>query len=411
MNDKPRFPWRGFMLDEARHFFGMDTVKRVLDWLAFIKMNTFHWHLTDYQGWRIEIKKYPKLSEVGSIRAGSQTHSFLKRYRGMEMIPHQGWYTQSEVQEIIAYAAERHITIVPEFDLPGHFSAALAAYPHLSCTKEPMEVRREWGVFEDVACVGSPETRQFLKDVLDEFCTIFPGPFIHLGGDEVRTDHWETCPQCRRVKREHDVQSFADLNSFIMNELGIYLLEKGKTPVVWNEALQSSLNKNIVVMHWTPSNSSLKKTIRALKDGRKVVFQTFRESYYDYPHSFVPLKKVYRAKTFDEITSEMIGNVLGTQGALWTEFVSDEKRIQFNTFPRLAAKAEVGWSPDVTRDYQDFQQRWQNLVPHMKELALKNSAPQEVWDPSLYRQAFARFLDMRVDMQGEQKRWESKKSD
>ena len=164
-------------------------------------------------------------------------------------------------------------------------------------------------------------------------------------------------------------------------------------------------------MHWTPSNSSLKKTIRALKDGRKVVFQSFRESYYDYPHSFVPLKRVYRAKTFDEITSEMMGNVLGTQGALWTEFVSDEKRIQFNTFPRLTAKAEVGWSPDVTRDYQDFQQRWQNLVPHMKELALINSAPQEVWDPSLYRQAFARFLDMRVDMQGEQKRWESKKSD
>ena len=228
INDKPRFPWRGFMLDEARHFFGMDTVKRVLDWLAFIKMNTFHWHLTDYQGWRIEIKKYPKLSEVGSIRAGSQTHSFLKRYRGMEMIPHQGWYTQSEVQEIIAYAAERHITIVPEFDLPGHFSAALAAYPHLSCTKEPMEVRREWGVFEDVACVGSPETRQFLKDVLDEFCTIFPRPFIHLGGDEVRTDHWETCPQCRRVKRELEVQSCADLNTFIMNELGVYLLEKGK---------------------------------------------------------------------------------------------------------------------------------------------------------------------------------------
>jgi hexosaminidase len=407
--DKPRLEWRGFLLDEARHFFGMDTIKRVLDWLAFFKINVFHWHLTDYQGWRVEIKNYPRLTEIGGRRAGSQTRSFLKMYRRLDMTPYQGWYTQDEIREIVAYATERHITVIPELDLPGHFTAALAAYPNLGCTNEPMEVRCEWGIFEDIACVGNPDTRVFLKDVLDEFCTLFPGPYIHLGGDEVRTDHWQVCPQCQRLRQEQDLERFSDLVTFMMNDLGSYLMEKGKTPVVWNEALHPLLNKDIVIMHWTPGDSSMMKTKQALKDGFKIVLQTFRESYFDYPHSFVPLERVYQAKTFEDISPAMARNVLGTQGALWTEFVEDEVRIQWNTFPRLAAKAEVGWSHREVYDYENFQRRWEDLVLHLEEMGLKDSAPLAVCNPTLVRQMLAKFLDMRQDMQAEQKRWQSKK--
>jgi hexosaminidase len=408
--DKPRFKWRGFMLDEARHFFGIQTVKRVLDWLAYFKINTFHWHLTDYQGWRVEIAKYNLLTEVGGRRAGSQTRSFSKQFRGMDLTPHAGWYSQDEIREIVAYAAQRYITIVPELDLPGHFSAALAAYPHLGCTKEEMEVRMEWGIFNDVACVGSQETREFLYDVLDEFSNLFPGPYIHLGGDEVRTDHWRDCPECQRVKGENGLKTISGLNSLIMNDLGSFLQGKGKTPVVWNEALSPSLDKRTVIMHWTPVPFSLLKTKRALQDGYQVVFQTFWESYFDYAHSFIPLKNVHRAKSLDQVPRGAWDNVLGVQGALWTEFVADEARLQWNVFPRLAAKAEVGWSQSGDRSYVDFKDRWGGLRSNIESLGLANPAPLEASDPSSYRRSLALLHDVIVDMQAEQHRWNLVKS-
>ena len=273
--DRPRFAWRGFMLDEARHFFGMDTVKRLLDWLAFFKINRFHWHLTDYQGWRVEIQKYPRLAEVGGRREGSQLGSFSKKYSDMDMTPHQGWYTQAEIREIVSYAAARHITLIPEIDLPGHFTAALAAYPQLGCKPERLQVRTEWGIFEDVACVGKAGTRQFLYDVLGELADLFPGPYIHLGGDEVKTDNWRSCPDCQRVKDEQDLDSFAQLNTWIMNDLGDFLQEKGKTAVVWNEALGESLDKGTIIMHWTPHPFTFTGTRRALREGHQVVLQPF----------------------------------------------------------------------------------------------------------------------------------------
>lgn len=406
IRDRPRFKWRGFMLDEARHFFGQQTIKRVLDWLAYFKINTFHWHLTDCQGWRVEIKKYPRLTEVGGHRAGSQTRSFSKQFRGLDLTPHSGSYTQDEIKEIIAYAAQRSITIIPELDLPGHFSAALAAYPHLGCTKEEMDVPMEWGILNDVACVGSQETRKFLYNVLDELSDLFPGPYIHLGGDEVRTDHWRDCPECIRVREENGLKNFSSLNALIMNDLGSFLQEKGKTPVVWNEALGPTLDKRTVIMHWTPVPFSLFKTKRALQDGYQVVFQTFRESYFDYAHSFIPMKNVYRAKSLDQIPRDAWENVLGVQGALWTEFVTDERRLQWNVFPRLAAKAEVGWSQSGDRNYVDFKERWINLRTHTRRIGLRDPAPVDATDPSSYRRSLALLNDVLVDMQAEQKRWE-----
>ncbi len=404
--DQPRYEWRGFMLDEARHFFGVETVKQVLDWLAFFKINRFHWHLTDYQGWRVEVERYPLLTEVGGRRDASQRRSFSKGYAYMDPTPHQGWYTQAEIREIVSYAAARNIIIIPELDLPGHFTAALAAYPELGCTKEQMNVRGDWGIFEDVACVGSPETREFLYGVLDELTDLFPGPYFHLGGDEVKTAHWQSCPDCQRVKQENDLDNFAQLNSLIMNDLGKYLHKKGKIPIVWNEALGPILNKQTVIMHWTPHPFSFSKTRRALMDGYKVILQPFWESYFDYAHSFIPLKRVYRAKILDKISPSAMVNVLGVQGSLWTEFVEDEQRIQWNTFPRLAAKAEVGWSRSGDRNYRDFQQRWTNLQPHLQQIGLHNPAPLETCNPSSYRRSMALAHDVLQDMHAEQKRWE-----
>jgi hexosaminidase len=406
--DKPRFGWRGFLLDEARHFFGMETIKKVLDWLAFFKINRFHWHLTDYQGWRVEIKQYPLLTEIGGRRKGSQRCSSSGKYRDMDMTPHAGWYTQDQIREIVSYAAERQITIVPEVDLPGHFGAALAAYPHLGCSKEEREVRCEWGIFEDVACVGSRETQEFLRNVLDEFCDLFPGPYLHLGGDEVRTEQWEACAECRRVKEENKIDHFEGLNSWIMTELAAYLEQRGKTAIVWNEALSSNLTEDIVIMHWTPNPIALRRTKRALKDGYRVIFQTFSESYFDYAYSLNPLKRVYRAKSLDNLSPSTWSRVLGVQGALWTEFVENEERIQWNAFPRLAAKAEVGWSQSGDRNYKDFTIRWEKLKKHLKTIGLHNPAPAEIYNPSIYRQRVALANDVLKDMHAEQKRWELK---
>ena len=405
ITDQPRFEWRGFMLDEARHFFGMQTVKRILDWLAYFKINRFHWHLTDYQGWRVEIEQYPRLTQLGGRREGGQRRSFSKRYAYMDMTPHQGWYSKGEIREIVAYAAERNITVIPELDLPGHFSAALAAYPHLGCTKEQMKVRTDWGIFEDVACVGNPATRDFLYAVLDELAELFPGPYIHLGGDEVKTVHWQSCPDCRRVKDNQELDSFAELNAWLMNDLGKFLRQKGKTPIVWNEALGPIMDKNTVVMHWTPHPFTFSKTRRALLEGYQVIMQPFWESYFDYAHSLIPLKRVYRAKTLDRIPPSAMANLLGAQGALWTEFVEDEPRIQWNTFPRLAAKAEVGWSQSGIRSYNDFQLRWTNINTRLEQLRLHNPAPLEACNPSYYRRSMALAQDVLQDMHAEQKRW------
>lgn len=403
--DQPRFEWRGFMLDEARHFFGVETVKRVLDWLAFFKINRFHWHLTDYQGWRVEIKQFPRLTEVGGRRDGSQRRSFSKRYAYMDPTPHQGWYTQAEIREVVSYAAARNINIIPELDLPGHFTAALAAYPELGCTKEPMKVRTEWGIFEDVACVGNLETREFLYEIFDEMAALFPGRFFHLGGDEVKTDHWRSCLDCRRVKQEKGLDSYSQLTSLIMNDLGEFLRGRDKTPIVWNEALGSTLHKRTVIMHWTPHPFTFGKTRQAMREGYQVILQPFWESYFDYAHTLIPLERVYRAKVLDKIPPSATENVIGVQGALWTEFVEDEQRIQWNVFPRMAAKAEVGWSQSGDRSYKDFQMRWTRLLPHLEQIGLVNPATLDACNPSFYRRNMALAHDVLQDMHAEQKRW------
>ena len=408
IEDEPKYGWRGFMLDEARHFFGMDTVKRVLNWMAALKLNIFHWHLTDYQGWRVEIKQYPLLTEIGSKRKGSQIKNWLPVNKQFDMTPYGGFYTQEQIKEIVAYAAERHITVVPEFDLPGHFTSVLAAYPELGCTKEEMEVRTEWGIFDDVACVGSAHTRNFLKNVLNEFCELFPGPYFHLGGDEVKYTWWKECSDCQAEMEKQGFTDVSELHGYIMNVLSEHLIAKGKTPVVWNECLKPNLSKDVVIMHWTPNPLEMKETLHGMKEGYKVIFQTHSESYYDMPHTLNPMKKAYMAKSLSTIDPEVEHQVLGTQGALWTEFVRDEKRLQFQTFPRETAKAEVAWSGPAADDYFQFKKRWETNLGHFEAMGLTNAAPLAAVDPNFITKALHGAGDIGANFHAEQQRWEKK---
>ncbi|MEE4194363.1 MAG: beta-N-acetylhexosaminidase [Anaerolineae bacterium] len=408
IEDKPKYEWRGFMLDEARHFFGMETVKHVLDWMAALKLNIFHWHLTDYQGWRVEIQQYPLLTEIGSKRKGSQIKNWLPVNKQFDMTPYGGFYTQDEIKEIVAYAAERHITVVPEFDLPGHFTSVLAAYPELGCTKEEMEVRTEWGIFDDVACVGSAHTRNFIKNILNEFCELFPGPYIHLGGDEVKYTWWKECSDCQAEMEKQGFSDVSELHGYIMNVLSDHLLAKGKTPIVWNECLKPNLSKDVAIMHWTPVPKEMQETLHALGEGYKVIFQTHSESYYDMPHTFNPMKRAYQAKSLAAIDPELQSQVLGTQGALWTEFVRDEKRLQFQVFPREAAKAEVAWSGPAADDYFQFKKRWEANLGLFEAMGLTNPAPLAAVDPNLLTKALHAAHDIGANFHAEQQRWEKK---
>ncbi len=403
IEDRPAFPWRGFMLDEARHFFGVETVKRILDWLSFFKINRFHWHLTDDQGWRIKIKQYPLLTEIGSQRKRSKRKNRFSH--DWDNSPHGGYYTGAEIREIVAYAADRHITIVPEFDLPGHFSAVLAAYPEFGCTKEKVEVQTNWGIFKEVACVGSSDTQTFLKNVLDEICELFPGNYIHLGGDEVKYDHWRRCPVCQAKMKRQNFRNVSKLHGFIMNELAEHLLAKGRTPIVWNEALKPNLSKEVIIMHWTPGKKHLNKTLKAIENGYQVIFQPFFETYFDYAHTLIPLRTVIEAKSLLQLNKKTRENTLGVQGALWTEFVEDERRIQFQCFPRQAAVAENGWCEHSTQKAESFERRWYKLLPHLYQMELNHPAPLSAVNQGALQKIRHAAFDLLLDMEAEQKRY------
>ena len=267
-----------------------------------------------------------------------------------------------------------------------------------------MEVQSNWGIFKEVAFVGSSTTRSFLKAVLDEICELFPGEYIHLGGDEVKYDHWKNCPACQAEMKRQGFLQPKQLHTFIMNEMAQHLLAKGKTTIVWNEALQPNLSKDVVIMHWTPGKRHLKKTHQALQDGYQVIFQPFLETYFDYSHTLIPMKKVIEAQTLADLTPAMQKNVLGVQGCLWTEFVEDENRIQFQVFPRQAAVAENGWSGRPPSPPIKLEHRWYKLLSHLHLLNLNHPAPLSAVNPRRWQRIQHTIGDLTFDMQAEQKR-------
>lgn len=372
--DKPRFAYRGAMLDVARHFYTVDEVKTFIDMLALHNINRFHWHLTDDQGWRIEIKKYPKLMSVASERKETVVGRW---YSGIyDGKPYGGYYTQDELRDVIDYAAKRHITIIPEVDLPGHMQAALTAYPELGCTGGPYEVRTIWGVSQDVLCVGNDFTLQFVKDVLSEVADIFPSEYIHIGGDECPKVRWEKCPKCQERIKSLGLKSDAKhtkeqrLQSYMIQEAAKYLKEKGKRIIGWTEILEGGLVPDATLMSWIGESGG----IEAAHQHHDVIMTPNTYLYFDYYQSkkvedeplaiggYLPIEKTYNYEPMPkELTEEEQQYIKGVQANLWTEYIPVFSQVQYMLLPRLGAAAEVQWTDPSKKDYKDFLRR----VPHL----------------------------------------------
>lgn len=368
IRDSPRFAWRGLHLDVGRHFMPKEFVKKYLDYMAIHKFNTFHWHLTEDQGWRIEIKKYPRLTEVGSVRKETLVgHYGSKTYDGT---PAGGFYTQEEVKEIVAYAADRFITVVPEIEMPGHSLGALTAYPELGCTGGPYEVATTWGVFDDVYCAGKEETYAFLQDVLTEVMPLFPGEYFHIGGDECPKTRWAKCPLCKQKMKDEGLKTEHELQSYFVQRMEKFLNDNGKKLIGWDEILEGGLAPNAAVMSWRGEKGG----IAAAKEHHYVVMTPGDYCYLDHYQAdpkneplaiggFLPLKKVYSYEPVPAgLTEDEAKYVLGAQGNVWTEYMKSPEQVEYMVFPRAAALAEVIWSPKGPKDYENFKVRLNRLT-------------------------------------------------
>ena len=374
IEDYPRFQWRGMHLDVCRHFMPKEFVKKYIDLIALHKMNVFHWHLTEDQGWRIEIKKYPKLTEVGAWRKETVIGRNSDEYDGK---PHGGFYTQEEVREIVAYAKERFITVVPEIEMPGHSQAALAAYPEFSCTGGPFEVRTKWGVEENVYCAGNDETLEFLQDVLKEVLKLFPSEYIHIGGDECPKTRWEKCPKCQARIKAEGLKDEHELQSWFVKQIDNFLTKKGRRLVGWDEILEGGLAPGATVMSWR----GMEGGITASKAGHDVVMAPTPYTYFDYYQatpeneplaigSFLPLDKVYSFEPIpDTLTAQEAKHILGAQAQVWTEYIPTPEQAEYMALPRMCALAEVVWTPAEKKNYDCFYKR---LASHTERLKVLN---------------------------------------
>ena len=358
--DKPRFKWRGLHLDCARHMFPVDFIKRYIDLMALHKLNAFHWHLTDDQGWRIEIKKYPRLTEVGSRRAATP---YPARRDQTDGFPYGSYYTQAQIREVVAYAASRNVTVLPEIEMPGHALAALASFPELGCSGGPYQVATSWGVFEDVFCAGNEAVYSFLEDVLDEVIDLFPGEYVHIGGDECPQVRWEACPKCQKTMKVNGLEDYDKLQSYFTKRVAAYLTGKGRRLVGWDEILEGGLAPDATVMVWRdPVNG-----IRPAQRGHDVIMCPTAHCYFDYYQSadpeseppaiggYLPLEQVYSFEPVpDGLPTEHAVHIIGGQGNVWTEYIQSTAHVEYMAFPRATALAEVLWSPREGKDYQDF---------------------------------------------------------
>lgn len=369
--DAPRFAWRGMHLDVVRHFFPVPFVKKYIDLLARYKMNSFHWHLTDDQGWRIEIKKYPKLTEVGGWRKGSQVGPYGRQE--FDSIPYGGFYTQDEIREVVAYAAARHINVVPEIEMPGHAMAALAAYPELGCTGGPYEVQRGWGVFDDVFCAGNDSVFTVLEDVLTEVMGLFPSPYIHIGGDECPKERWKTCPKCQGRMKAEGLKDEHELQSYFIQRIEKFVNSKGRKIIGWDEILEGGLAPNAAVMSWRGNEGG----VAAAQSGHNAVMTPGGYCYFDHYQGdpaneplaiggYTTVQKVYSYEPVPaELNAEEAKYILGAQGNVWTEYILTPEQVEYMAVPRMPALAEVLWSPKEKRDEAGFIKRLENEFPRL----------------------------------------------
>ncbi len=384
IDDAPQFAYRGLHLDVTRHFFPVSFLKKYIDYLAYHKMNTFHWHLTDDQGWRIEIKKYPRLTSVGGWRNGT----IIGRYpgTGSDNTGYGGFYTQQEIKEVVKYAQSRFVEVIPEIEMPGHGSAAIAAYPWLSCfpdqpteipphmisekSEEELEngriklVQETWGVFDDVFCAGNDSTFLFLQDVVDEVIALFPSKYFHVGGDECPKTHWKKCPRCQQRMKDHDLKDEHELQSYFIQRMEKYLNNKGKTIIGWDEILEGGLAPNAIVMSWRGEEGG----IAAAKQDHGVIMTPGNPVYFDHTQSlnedsvtiggYNPIEKVYAWNPIPkELDAEKGKHILGAQANLWTEYIKNTRKLEYMLFPRIAALSEVVWGKNENDNWEAFEKR------------------------------------------------------
>lgn len=381
IEDRPRFSWRAFMLDEGRYFKGMDQVKKLMDQMALLKMNVFHWHLTDDQGWRLEIKKYPKLTEVGSSRNNSQIGGWDSEDRSNS--PHFGYYTQEQIKEIIAYASERHITIIPEIEMPGHASAAIAAYPWLGTIGELKEVPTIFGKLPDSFNVSDPRVYEFLENVLSEVITLFPSDIIHIGGDEVKFDAWKSSKEIQGFMKENGLATPGDMHIFFTNRISNFLNKNGHRMMGWNEILgenvhewqevtdmgvKENLAKNTLIHFW---KGNLDLVSKAVHDGYEIVNSYHEYTYLDYSYKNIPLEKSYSFDPIPEgLDEDFHSKVIGVGCQMWGEWIPEVKDMDEMIFPRLAAYAEVGWTAKTRKDYTVFRNNLNPFLVKWKQLGI-----------------------------------------
>lgn len=375
IQDQPRFPYRAFMLDSARHFWTVPQVKQMIDAAVLFKFNTFHWHLTDDQGWRIEIDAYPELVEIGSVRRRSAFGTVIDENE------YRGHYTKEDIREIVRYCEERFIEVVPEFDIPGHTSAVLAAFPELSCTGKPVEVQQTQGIFKDILCAGKEEAFTFAKTVLGEMAELFPGRYIHIGGDEAPKTRWKACPLCQERIKAEGLKNEEELQGYFTNRIAEYLATLGKTPMVWNESLKSGiLNQTIIPIHWM-DKKPVTDCARWVNHGGHMVNGDFFHYYTDYEYTRTPLKKTYSYDPAPRgVKPAALSGLLGVETMLWTEHVRDMGRMGYMAYPRFAAVAESGWTLPVHKDENGFKEAFRHVTPRLKELGITPASPKK-WNP------------------------------
>lgn len=367
IDDYPRFPYRGMHLDVGRHMFSVDYIKKYIDYLAYHKFNYFHWHLTEDQGWRIEIKKFPKLTETGSCREQTLKGRYgSDKYDGT---PYCGYFTQEEARAIVQYARERHITVIPEIDMPGHSLSALTSYPYLGCTKGPYKVMETWGVAHDVLCAGNDSTFAFMESVLEEIMQIFPSKYIHIGGDECPKERWKKCPDCQKKITEQQLTDEHGLQSYFIRRIEKFVNSKGRTIIGWDEILEGGLAPNAVVMSWRGEAGG----IASAKQNHFVIMTPENPLYLNHSQTknedsvtqggYNPIEHVYRYDPIPkELNEQQSGFILGAQGNMWSEYLNNEKKLEYMLFPRISALSEVLWTQPSIKDWKDFDARLPGIL-------------------------------------------------
>lgn len=385
ITDYPRFEYRGFLLDTGRYFYEKDDIKRIVDFMAIHKLNVLHWHLTEDQGWRIEIKKYPLLTEKGSSRS----------HTNFNCIPHSGYYTQDDIKEIVAYCHERKIKVIPEFDVPGHSVAAISCYPYLSCFERRLNVATHWGVKHDILCAGKESTYQFVFDVLDELMELFPDKIIHIGGDEAVKTRWKLCPHCQEAMKKLSLKNEDELQMHFMTRVGDYLKEHGYSSIMWNYNSVGGTEHLSPDIAWTVCGISRDDGIirTELDRGRKLINTKTYPYYLDFPYGWNSLEKVCEA---DGALTDDDSETWGIEGCMWTEYVPNMKRLEFLTFPRLGAIAETAWAEKGYATFSTFSQKLQDYYSLLDLFNVNYAKPSKACPSAVYKTASSLWFNRRV---------------